>query len=201
MGDDNTQMEGGVTRQSDTFVELGQPSAGEVTRAGMGSMIHIYSEGDKPRGNGMKYEDSRVIADSITAPSSSNTLGQGMNKVDIPDLRAAKLETECKFNKKTKVSMRHECEARSYEVTRKKWKWIDKQKKYGFVTQKCVKWKCMRAASMSVQVHYSANPELRKQPAEVLNECDNVQTEGLGMLKGDSGTSIGSTRGLKEKVF
>ena len=118
------------------------PSAGEVTRAGMGSMIHIYSEGDKPRGNGMKYEDSRVI----TVPSSSNTLGQGMNKVDIPDLRAAKLETECKFNKKTKLSMRHECEARSYEVTSKKWKWIEKQKKLYLSSKGDVecRWQCQQ---------------------------------------------------------
>ena len=54
---------------------------------------------------------------------------------------------------------------------------------------------------MSDQVQYSANPELRKQPAEVLGECDNVQTEGLGTLKGDNGASTGSTRSLKEKVF
>ena len=54
---------------------------------------------------------------------------------------------------------------------------------------------------MSDQLQYSANPDLRKQPAEVENDCDNVHTEGLGMRKGDNRASKGSTHGLKEKVF
>ena len=129
----------------------------------------------------------------MSAPSGSNTLEHNMNKEDIQVLHATKLETECNFNKKSRMCMRHECEARSFEVSSKKWKWIERQKKYGFVTQKCIKWKCMRAVGMSGQVHHLTNPELRKQPAEVLTECDNVQNKGLGTITGDNGASTGST--------
>ena len=198
LGDDNAHRGGGA---EDTLGEHGQQNVCDDTRPCMGGMVTLYDVDVRQVVKDAEYGDSGVKTNSMSAPSSSNTLKQSMNKDDIQEQCAVKPGTECKFNKRKRMCMRHECEAQSYEVTSKKWKWIEKRKEYGFVSQKCVKWRCMRAKSMGDQVQNSANPDLRKQPAEVLTDCGNLQTEGLGTLTGDNRDSTGSAHEMKEKVF
>ena len=91
--------------------------------------------------------------------------------------------------------MRHVCEAKSFEVTTKKWQWIKSKNEYGNVSRKVKKYRCMRDTEKA-QVPVDCNQELRKQElAEVdiefgktllgTNNVGNIG-EGSRMLKSES---------------
>ena len=79
--------------------------------------------------------------------------------------------------------MKHGCSVKTFDVTSKKWEWIEKSKKYGWVSRKSKKYVCERVRpvlSSSDITHVSRKQQDRVEPA-----CGNYSE--IGSHTGDNG--------------
>ena len=88
----------------------------------------------------------------------------------------------CNINKRKRVCLSHDCPVRSFDVTSKKWEWIVKSKKYGWVSRKNKKYVCESVRPVQSSSNYTHDS--RKQRDRVEPVCDNFSE--IGAITGDN---------------
>ena len=79
----------------------------------------------------------------------------------------------CNINKRKRVCLSHDCPVRSFDVTSKKWEWIMKSKKYGWVSRKNKKYVC--ESVRPVQCRVPAIILMIVESSEIgLNQCVTI---------------------------
>ena len=89
---------------------------------------------------------------------------------------------KCVF--KRGICVTHNCDTRSFKVSVQKWQWIERKKKYGFVSSKVTKYICLnlvkvKTASLSVEVGRLSEENISQQQREVMVEVERLTNEKI----------------------
>ena len=108
-------------------------------------------------------------------------------------------QDKCEINKRKLYCKKHTCEVRSFDVTSKKWQWVEKRKEYAWVSKKSKKYVCPSVQGGSQDSEKLAGePRTPKPGGEFANFEGSNCNNNTGAIMNHSGASMSSLESKSE---